>query len=634
MHIRVWIKQMTHIAQTRTFPCYSLATCLGVWICWISPALAQVNGSGPSPSSSFDSVLNLPGDEAIIAGDDFEGIGGVPEQTAQLNVSDGGVVGEGFVVVSGSEVNISGGSVGEGFVAFSNSEVNISRGFVGEGFRAFSSEVNISGGSVGGDFNASRSVVNISGGSLGTVFNASSGSEVNISGGSVGPVFRANTGSDVELIGGEFRLNGANFDGGSISLSSGDVFTGTLADGSAFIFSELSIDNLVDVTLTPVSLPPLDTNPIIVDAPVVDGPSGLRAGQELTVVTGGSLGNNFAVVDAMLNNDAGTLGSGLEAYGSEVNINGGTVGQDFNAFSGSVVNISGGSVGNFFDAFSGSEVNISGGSVGNFFDAFSGSEVNISGGSVGRLFRANSGSVVNISGGSVGETFQALSNSEVNISGGSVGERFEARSDSAVNLFGTEFFLNDVLIDDLNLDQAFVITERDQVLSGTLLDDSDFEFDLNSDFPSFTNPGDFFPTGALLTVTLVEEMFSVDDVCSALAAGSANLALDANGDGLLDLQDLEFTLNQAGSLTGDADGNGTVTFADFLALSNSFGSNDAAYSSGDFNCDGNAAFDDFLILSANFGNSFSAVAAVPEPRSCAWLLMLAFTGASRTRRRS
>ena len=111
----------------------------------------------------------------------------------------------------------------------------------------------------------------------------------------------------MELIGGEFRLNGANFDGGNISLTDGDVFTGTLADGSAFIFSVLSsegfrlLDILADVTLTPVSLPPLDTNPIVVDAPVVGGPSGLRAGQQLTVVTGGSLGDNFAVVDAILN---------------------------------------------------------------------------------------------------------------------------------------------------------------------------------------------------------------------------------------------------------------------------------------------------------------------------------------------
>ena len=124
-----------------------------------------------------------------------------------------------------------------------------------------------------------------------------------------------------------------------------------------------------------------------------------------------------------------------------------------------------------------------------------------------------------------------------------MGERFFASFGSEVNLFGTEFFLNGVLLDDLNLDQAFVITERDQVLSGTLLDDTDFQFDVTSS----RNGLDFFSADALLTVTLVEEMFSVDDVCSALAAGSDNLALDAHGDGLLDLQYLEFALNQAGS---------------------------------------------------------------------------------------
>ena len=423
-----------NIGRTRLYPCWSLAACLGAWICWISPALAQVNGSGPSPSSSFDNVLNLPGDEAVITGNPFESIGGVPEQTTQLNVSDDGVVGRVFAALSGSEVNISGGSVGDDFRTFPGSEVNISRGFVGEGFRAFS------------------------------------GSEVNISGGSVGDGFDALLGSDVELIGGEFRLNGANFDGGSITSSDGDVFTGTLADGSAFIFSELSTDVLVDVTLTTVSLPPLDTNPIVVDAPVVGGPSGLRPGQELTVVTGGSLGENFAVVDAILNVDAGTVGIGLEASGSVVNINGGSVKDFFQAFSGSEVNISGGSVGErfvadngivninggavdrffrangsevnisggFVDSFSansGSEVNISGGSVG-FFDANSGSEVNISGGSVGRGFDANSGSIVNINGGAVGIQFIARSDSEVNISGGSVGHSFGAGSGSEVNISG------------------------------------------------------------------------------------------------------------------------------------------------------------------------------------------------------
>ena len=101
----------------------SLSTFIGVWALLVAPGLAQVNGPGPSPSSSFDIVLNLPGDEAIITGDISEQVGG-GMVTTQLNVSDGGVVGQFFNVLTGGEVNISGGTIGS-IRAFSGSEVNI-----------------------------------------------------------------------------------------------------------------------------------------------------------------------------------------------------------------------------------------------------------------------------------------------------------------------------------------------------------------------------------------------------------------------------------------------------------------------------------------------------------------------------
>lgn len=56
-------------------------------------------------------------------------------------------------------------------------------------------------------------------------------------------------------------------------------------------------------------------------------------------------------------------------------------------------------------------------------------------------------------------------------------------------------------------------------------------------------------------------------------------------------------------LLGDADGDGEVAFADFLLLSNNFGSNSAALADGDFNDDGNVDFADFLLLAMNFGRS-------------------------------
>lgn len=127
--------------QTRLF----LFFCLAISALLISPALAQVNGPGLSPSNQFDTVINLPGDEHIIAGTGPlfppESIGGVPGETTQLNVSTDGVVGVSFEARFGSEVNIGGGTVGRLFAAQSNSEVNISGGTIGALVRAVSGGV-------------------------------------------------------------------------------------------------------------------------------------------------------------------------------------------------------------------------------------------------------------------------------------------------------------------------------------------------------------------------------------------------------------------------------------------------------------------------------------------------------------
>lgn len=80
------------------------------------------------------------------------------------------------------------------------------------------------------------------------------------------------------------------------------------------------------------------------------------------------------------------------------------------------------------------------------------------------------------------------------------------------------------------------------------------------------------------------------------------------------------------ALAGDLDGDGSVGFPDFLALSANFGSSVNSYSDGDVDCDGTVGFPDFLALSANFGSSLGATAAstasVPEPSG----VLLAFIG--------
>ena len=53
------------------------------------------------------------------------------------------------------------------------------------------------------------------------------------------------------------------------------------------------------------------------------------------------------------------------------------------------------------------------------------------------------------------------------------------------------------------------------------------------------------------------------------------------------------------SINGDANGDGHVDFADFLALASNFGRT-GAWEDGDFTGNGIVTFEDFLILSANF----------------------------------
>ena len=231
---------------------------------------------------------------------------------------------------------------------------------------------------------------------------------------------------------------------------------------------------------------------------------GLRAGQSLTLQSGGALGDQFAVVGGNLDVVGGDLGIFGSVTNGTVNISGGSVGPFFDANDSSVVNISGGSVGSSFNANNGSVFNISGGSGLSFFNANNGSVVNISGGSVGNGFEANTGSEVNISGGTIGLIFDAEPGSVVNISGGmfnTILPDFDAQAGSEINLFGGEFFLDGVFLDSsLTLGQPFTIFDRDVTLSGRLADGFAFSFDLNST-DNLTE--DFFDPDATLTVTFV-----------------------------------------------------------------------------------------------------------------------------------
>ena len=329
--------------------------------------------------AQFDTVINLPDnpDSANPSGFSGNSIGsssGISSNT-QLNVSDngsigsffnagasdvlntnievnilGGTVGQRFSANSGSTINISGGTVETDFDANSGSTVNISGGSIvsagfSSSFRARGgSTVNITGGTIAEDFNAlSGSTVNISGGAIDRDFDALSGSTVNVSGGAISQDFNALSGSTVNILGGEFLLNGNAISDTTapFTLGTNDTLTGTLVDGSSFIFSTESRDSLNGVNLvTETITAAVNTAPQTINT--ASTLRSLRAGQTLTVQTGGELVENLNAVGATINIEAGSIGDNLRAASSEINVSGGVIGRDFDALSGSTVNISGG----------------------------------------------------------------------------------------------------------------------------------------------------------------------------------------------------------------------------------------------------------------------------------------------------
>jgi len=445
----------------------------------------------------------------------------------------------------GSTTNILGGSLGSTAAANSGSVVNISGGSVGSQFRANSgSVVNISGGSVGNIFDAfSGSVVNVSGGSVGSSFDAFAGSEVNVSGGTFGGGFDAFPGSNVTFIGGEFLLNGETpTNPASVTLSGSDVLTGTLEDGSVFVFS--SIDDLSGVTLQPGTLPANNVLPIVVDDALDVPPTGLRAGQSLTLRGDGALGSNFSSVGAMLNVEGGSMPSNVEVVSSTVTISGGKVAS--------------------LSAFSGSEINLSGSDLANL--SLFESNAEISGVSLDFL-RVESGSVVDFTDATVGDdpgddrgfglsVLSVGSEGTVNISGGTIGI-VGVSADGEFNLFATQVFIDGAPIDGLSSGETRTISERGVLLSGVFADGSEFLYNLNP-LPIAVG-GDFFDQSATVTVTLVSPV----------------LLGDVNQDGVVNFMDISpfIKILSTGSFLKEADCNqdGVVNFLDitfFIAILN------------------------------------------------------------------
>ena len=176
-----------------------------------------------------------------------------------------------------------------------------------------------------------------------------------------------------------------------------------------------------------------------------------------------------------------------------------------------------------------------------------GGVVNIGGGTIGNDFRVNFAQL-NISGGSIGDSFR-LGNTFANISGGSIGNEFAVVDESEINFIGSDFFIDDVAIDDmLTIGTFFEISDRDITLSGLLADGTAFSFDLNS---NNDDGEDFFDSRSLVGVTLVAsgllgdvnsddvvDFFDIAPFIAVLSVNSFQFEADIDGDGDVDFFDI------------------------------------------------------------------------------------------------
>lgn len=452
-------------------------------ILWHAPLLAQ-----------FSTVINVPPDPAPTS------IG----SNTQLNLYTGGTLVFGLGVGSSAggstnvEFNMSGGLSNNLLNAYSGSTVNISGGsFLGLIDANNGSTMNISGGTIGAGFDAnSGSTVNISGGRIGADFDANSGSTVKISGGVITDTFEAKTGSTLHIFGNDLRVNGApvtglNNVGDSVPYSPGLLFyvlSGTLADGTPFVFSNTDSDFMsnASITLHAAALPAVGPPTITASSDPI--PAGIRGGQSLIVDSGATLAADFNAGwgSSVTIQPGATVGKNFEATGANVTMTGGTVGDALDIYYGAVANISGGIVGKDVDVHGGT-LNLSGGKIGSNLDAFDGSTVNVTGGSIGDYFTVHSWGATNISGGEIGQGFYVFGNNHANISGGVI-HGITSEADNVLDLYGGDFRINGVPISGLpNVgDMLQTILPVGSVFTGTFSDGTPFVFNNANGDDAFT----------------------------------------------------------------------------------------------------------------------------------------------------
>ncbi|TWU25972.1 beta strand repeat-containing protein [Bythopirellula polymerisocia] len=513
---------------------------------YFEAAGAIVNISGGTIGSGFDvsngSLAVVTGGRIVGAMDIFGGgivnlkSGSIGSYTriasrGELNVT-GGNIDEKISIEEGGVANIAGGQIGDNFKVNSGGLTNISAGIF-EGSVVVNGTTDISGGIFegivgvytggtgkisGGVFNnrvraGAGSYVNLTGGDYYKGLELMSGSDVIIHGGNVDTYTKVDSQSEVEVAGGmfadgltvasnasvtilgdDFMLNGQPVIGLQqidvqlqLDLPDKYVLTGTFANGTPFAFSSEDRDSFMPGTLTLKIAPVPFPTPMQIIASIDLIPPGIRGEQTLTVDLGGVVPNNFMVGSGSTITvpEGGVVGKNLEAIGGVVNVQGGEVGPNLDAFEGSVVNISAGNVFYGLRAHFDSTLNISGGKVGvsdssqamlgGTVWASTGSTINVTGGEVGSL-RGEPDSWINISGGRIGEYSQSLDGAIITFSGGTIGNHFATGGNASLDIFGNEFRVDGQIVSGLDSlgDSRQIDFNTLAVYSGVLADGTPF----------------------------------------------------------------------------------------------------------------------------------------------------------------
>ncbi|MEN0111629.1 MAG: hypothetical protein AAF805_12990 [Planctomycetota bacterium] len=450
-----------------------------------------VNISGGSIDDLFsDSPVNLSGGQIGIGSLFFGGLtmtgGEIGDRTSlfrDVEIAGGTIGGEldygGF---AGTTLRVTGGKIGDLFDARNVHRAEFSGGEIGDGFfiiaaaSAVDPELVISGGKHGNNFDASSNIA------------------VRITGGAFGDDFQPIR----DLSGDDFRVDGvpvAGLDavGDTVRLTSAfNTLSGTLSDGTPFVFSALDGDGpganggafRPTLRRTALPAPRADLRVSTLGEPLL----GVRGGEQ--AIVDGDVGDHFnagrgAQVEIV---DGGEVGDNFEAMSADVSVSGGAVTGELQALGETRVHLSGDGSIEQVTLQDDSRLTMTGGVAG----GVSGGEVVVRGGTITQLVGADR---LVMSGGRIDDFF-------ANIGAG--------------EFFGTSFAVDGVPLAGLTPGLPREVTAQAGTFSGVLADGTPFSHELTWTFPPV--PGGMeVPRYGSLFVTLVPEPAGV----ALVAVGAA-----------------------------------------------------------------------------------------------------------------